>query len=209
MKDKPFIKKNRATKETDISINLGFCDGFDTSFTDEVISNVGDLSVNTPVPFFTHMLVAMLFHGGWTGTISATGDSDIDDHHLVEDVGIVFGELCAEYAFISQPIARFGHSVIPMDDALAECTIDFSNRSYLSYHTTLPQARVGTFDVSLVREFFTSFTHNARINLHIESRYGINSHHIVEAMFKSCGKALRQALQTIQNSTIQSTKGSL
>lgn len=155
------------------------------------------------------MLHAMLFHGGWTGTIDAEGDVEVDDHHLVEDIGIVLGTLCSEYALHHQPYHRFGHSVIPMDDALAECTIDFSNRAFLSYKANFPQARVGNFDVSLGREFFTSFTHNARINLHLEARYGLNSHHILEALFKSSGKALRQALQSINAPHIQSTKGSL
>ena len=195
-----YIEKTRSTKETAISISLAFCDA-----TSPPVAQ--DLIIQTPAPFFSHMLHAMLFHGGWTGSITATGDTEVDDHHLVEDVGIVLGDIFATHAFKAQPITRFGHSVIPMDDALAECTVDFSNRSFLHYTATLPQHRVGAFDVALGQEFFTSFTHNAHINLHIEARHGINSHHILEAMFKACGKATRQAL----SSTVvtQSTKGVL
>lgn len=199
-----YIEKKRTTKETDIAISLAFCDETNPSTTEE-------LSISTQAPFFTHMLTSMLFHGGWTGTITAHGDVEVDDHHLVEDVGICLGDICANYAFHKQPIQRFGHAVIPMDDALASCTVDFSNRAYLNFNATLPQSRVGNFDISLVREFFTAFTHNARINLHVEVRYGLNSHHMLEAMFKACGKAVRQALQATNNSgnDIQSTKGVL
>lgn len=199
--EKKKIEKTRTTKETTITMKLAFGD-IDT------VSN-GEVHINTPVPFFSHMLHAMLFHSGTTGIIDADGDVEVDAHHLVEDVGIVLGEICAEYALYNQPYHRFGHSVIPMDDALAECTIDFSNRAFLSYKANFPQSKVGDFDVSLGREFFTAFAHNARINIHLEARYGLNSHHILEALFKSCGKALQQALQSINTPHIQSTKGIL
>ncbi len=186
------IKKERTTKETDISICLQLGEG--------------DLHVDTSSPFFTHMLTSMLFHGGWSGHIKAKGDIEIDEHHLVEDTGIVIGSIFSEYAFLHQPIARFGHASIPMDDALAEAVVDFSNRAYLHYDVTFPSP-LKTFDIALGREFFMALAHNACINLHLITRYGLNSHHIIESLFKACGKAIKKALRP--SHTIQSIKGSL
>lgn len=197
------ITRKRKTNETDISISIGFIDA-------DVTKSLGDLRINTPIPFFSHMLNAMLFHGGWSGTVDASGDVEVDAHHLVEDVGIVIGDIFAEYALKNQPYKRFGHALIPMDDALAECTVDFSNRAFLVYRANFPQSFIGeNFDVSLGREFFTSLAHNARINLHLETRYGLNSHHILEALFKACGRAIRESLQSTDSNIVPSTKGNL
>lgn len=189
----------RTTKETDISLSL-ICQS----------GRRGSLDIATPAPFFSHMLTAMLFHGNFSGSLRASGDADVDPHHVVEDAGIVLGEAVARYAFEHQPIKRFGHAVTPMDDALGECAVDFSNRSYVHYDAVFPQARAGDFDCALAREFFTAFAHNARINLHLSARYGLNSHHMLEAMFKSLGRALDAALQSAPGATAAlSTKGNL
>lgn len=191
----------RTTKETDIALSLVCQSG-----------RRGSLDIATPAPFFSHMLTAMLFHGNFSGSLRASGDAAVDPHHVVEDTGIVLGEAVARYAFEHQPIKRFGHAVTPMDDALGECAVDFSNRAYVHYDAVFPQARAGDFDCALAREFFTAFAHNARINLHVSARYGLNSHHMLEAMFKSLGRALDAALQSAagaQGVTPLSTKGSL
>lgn len=196
------ISRTRKTKETDISMhltcNIGTLQGKDKN-----------LDIVTPVPFFSHMLSSMLFHGSFSGTVHAQGDVDVDAHHLVEDVGIILGDILAEYAFSTQPICRFGHAVTPMDDALAECAVDMCNRAFLHYDARFPQAYAGAFDVALAREFFTALAHNAHMNLHLVVRYGLNSHHMLEALFKSCGRALRMALQSAHGDIVQSTKGVL
>lgn len=189
------ITRERQTKETTITASLEF--------------KPGNLELNTPLPFLNHMLHALLFHGNWSGSIQAEGDIEVDYHHLVEDVGIALGGIFSEYFFNHQPLKRFGHAVIPMDDALGECSVDFSNRSYLNYRAEFPQQNVGSFDMCLCREFFTALAHNARVNLHIEARYGINSHHIAEALFKATGKAISLAFQPSDAANVLSTKGML
>ncbi len=196
------ISRNRTTKETDISICL-------RCGVDALKAEDKNIEVTTPVPFFSHMLTAMLFHGSFSGSVQAQGDVDVDAHHLVEDVGIVIGDILAEYAFAKQPIRRFGHALTPMDDALGECAVDMCNRAFLHYDAQFPQAYAGTFDMALGREFFTALAHNARMNLHLIARYGLNSHHMLEALFKSCGRALRIALESTQGNDVQSTKGVL
>lgn len=189
------ITRERTTKETEIHASLSF--------------KTGDLDINTNVPFLNHMLHAFLFHGSWSGSIQGTGDVDVDAHHLVEDMGIVLGSIIAEHAFKKQPLQRFGHAVIPMDDALASSTVDFSNRPYLHYDVSFPQTHVGSFDTALCREFFSSLANNARINLHILCLHGLNSRHMAEAMFKASAKAIFQGLQTNPHYKVPSTKGSL
>ncbi len=194
------IQKERKTKETHINVSLTF----------NTPTSPDSLTLDTPLPFLNHMLHAMLFHGAWSGTITASGDVDIDYHHLVEDMGIVLGSVFAQQAFNSQPIQRFGHAVIPMDDALGESTVDFCNRAYMCFNVHFPQQYILLFDTDLCREFFTAFAHNAHCNLHIRSHYGLNSHHIAESIFKASGKAIYNALlpNTVHHST-PSTKGSI
>lgn len=191
------ITIERKTKETEIVINL-----------QERPEGSPELLIDTPVPFFNHMLEAMLFHGGFGATIRGTGDVDVDPHHLVEDVGLVLGDVLLELQERRGAILRFGHAVVPMDDALAEVTVDACKRPYLVYRASLPQARVGSFDVSLAKEFFQGLASRGRINLHMEARYGENSHHMVEALFKACGRALAVAY-TPREGGVPSTKGSL
>ena len=140
------------------------------------------------------MLTAMSFHGRFSLTVEGKGDIDVDPHHLVEDVGLVLGQAFPPCFEKSGSVARFGHSVIPMDEALSEVTIDVCGRPTLSLHASFPQPTAGTFDLSLLREFFGGLASQARISLHIEIRRGENSHHMAESAFKALGKALQTGI---------------
>ena len=191
------VTVERRTKETEVNLSL------------EIGRAPGVIS--TGLPFFDHMLTAAAFHGRLGLAVEATGDIDVDPHHLVEDVGIVLGSALTKWVDASGPIARFGHAIIPMDDSLAEITIDVSGRSYLVYRGELPQQYCGTLDVILFREFFTGLALTSRANVHVEYRYGINSHHLVEAAFKAFGRAAHQAYTPLGKGAQGplSTKGSL
>jgi len=191
------ISVKRETKETSIKLDLD-------------LSRRGDIAIDTTLPFFDHMLYAMAFHGGFSLTIKASGDTDVDPHHLVEDTGLVLGTAFSRYFDKFSPLARYGHFRIPMDDALAEVTIDACNRPYLVYRVSYPQERSGDFDMFLLREFFQAFTSNSRINLHLDCPYGENSHHISEALFKAFGRTLSLSFARISpESGNLSTKGLL
>ena len=164
------------------------------------------VDVTTSVPFLDHMLHAMAFHGGFALEVRATGDTDVDDHHLVEDTGIVIGQ-CLLRVADQQPVRRFGSASVPMDDALADVVIDAGGRPYCHFEATFDQQRVGAFDVALVREFFVALAVNARINLHAVVRHGVNAHHIIEALYKALGRALAEAYQPA--GTVRSTKGAV
>lgn len=188
---------HRVTKETDIALSL-------TMDTQEGIS------IDTGIPFMDHMLGSMAFHGRLGLQIKAAGDLAVDYHHTVEDIGIVLGQALAKIVEGHGPVMRFGFSSIPMDDALSQATIDVCNRAYLVHQVTYPQAYSGVFDMSLFREFFLALANNARINLHLITFYGENSHHISESLFKALGRAISQAYAPAQESGgIQSTKGVL
>lgn len=191
------ITIERKTKETEITVSLA-----------EAFEPDPNPAIDTAVPFFNHMLHALLFHGGFGGSVTGRGDVEVDPHHLVEDTGLVLGEALLKLQERRGSIVRFGHSVVPMDDALAEATVDASMRPYMVYRAAFPQAFAGTFDISLAREFFQGLASKARINLHLEARYGENSHHMVEALFKACGKALGRAYAPYHGG-VRSTKGSL
>ena len=186
---------SRKTKETDITLTL------------ETQGRRG-AEISSGVPFFDHMLNAMAFHGGFHLNIDASGDIDVDPHHLVEDLGLVLGEA---FAAIREggPTARFGHSVIPMDEALAEVTVDAAGRPYLVYRADYPQAMAGTFDLSLIREFLLALSTKGGMNIHAHCRYGENGHHMAEALFKALGRALGAAFTPLEEEKILSTKGSL
>jgi len=171
---------SRTTRETDITLTL-----------DPDTSLAG--GVRTGLPFFDHLLSSMSFHGRFGLEVSAKGDLEVDPHHLVEDVGLVLGQAYADVLAKGGQVERFAHAVVPMDEALAEVTIDVCGRPTLVWRVRFRQALAGAFDVSLLREFFDALTAQARISLHVESRRGRNSHHIAEAVFKALGKALRQA----------------
>ena len=189
------MHRDRKTKETNVSVDFDF--GIEPS-----------ISVSTGVPFFDHMLTSMAFHGGMVCTIRASGDLEVDPHHLVEDVGIVLGGCIGDYVEASGPIGRFGSSIVPMDDALSEVTVDVSGRAYLVYDVVYPQHRVGTLDIHLFREFLQGFVTNGRLNLHAHCRYGLNSHHMAESLFKALGRSLAIACEPV-GGEIRSTKGRL
>lgn len=174
------IESKRTTKETDVTVGLDLC-------------GPADIRVDTGLPFFDHLLTSMAFHGGFGLTLKARGDVQVDAHHLVEDTGLVFGTALADIQRRCQPVARFGHAVIPMDEALAEVAVDVCGRPTLGYRPRFPQARAGSFDLWLLREFFLALVDQARISVHVDTRGAENSHHVAEAMFKALGRALAEA----------------
>ncbi len=186
----------RKTNETNVTVTLTL-DG-------------GLYENRTGVGFFDHMLDHIGRHGGFGLTVHAQGDTHIDDHHTVEDVGIVFGQALAQALGDKKGIERYGFASVPMDDALARVSIDLSGRAALVFNVKFsqPGAKIGTFDTQLVREFFNAVVANGRFNCHIEVPYGENDHHIAEAIFKAFARALRQAV-AITGSDIPSTKGAL
>ena len=187
------IETSRKTKETDIAVVLD-------------LSGPGDIQVDTGLPFFDHLLTSMAFHGGFGLSVKARGDVEVDAHHLVEDTGLVIGNALADILQRCQPVARFGHAVIPMDEALAEVAVDVCGRPTLGYRPRFPQARAGSFDLWLLREFFLALSNQARVSIHVDTRGAENSHHAAEAVFKALGKALAQAYGP---GRAMSTKGGL
>lgn len=193
------IAITRTTKETDITLSVDLARG-----------ETPRVDIQMNLPFFSHMLHAFAYHGGFHLSLTGTGDIDVDPHHLVEDVGIVLGQGVYKLQEALGPTKRFGHQVIPMDDALSEAVVDCCNRAYLVYKADFPQTHSGSFDMSLFQEFFTSFVSNSRINLHLHCRYGVNSHHMIEALFKAMGRALGIALTPLEHTKqALSTKGKL
>ena len=170
----------RTTRETDIKVILD-------------MTSEGPSRQSTPLPFFDHMLNAMAFHGGFRLELDASGDTEVDAHHLVEDTGLVIGEALDRVRREAGGIRRWGHAVIPMDDALSEAVVDAGGRPHLVFSAQWPQKRAGAFDLSLIREFWWALASAARINLHMNVRYAENGHHAAEALFKAAGLALSQA----------------
>jgi imidazoleglycerol-phosphate dehydratase len=186
----------RETSETRISVRLA-------------IGEPG-YRVETGVPFLDHMMEALSRHSGIGLAIEASGDTHIDDHHTVEDVGLAIGEALRRALGDKVGIYRFGHFEAPLDEALVAVTVDLSGRPYLVYNVGLKPQRVGTFDVGLVEDFFQALMTTAGMNLHINVRYGRNPHHILEATFKAFAKALRMACAVdVATDGVPSTKGSL
>ena len=184
----------RETKETAVELELHL-DG-------------GPVEVSTSVGFLDHMLDLFGHHSGFGLKIKATGDTHIDDHHTVEDIGIVLGKALDEAAGDKKGIARYGHFALPMDEALVEVALDFGGRSYLHLDLPFMTGKCGNFDLQLVEEFFRAFSSNAKMTLHIMKRHGINDHHVAEAAFKGVARALRAALK-ITSDSVQSSKGVL
>lgn len=189
--------RTRETLETriDVAVNL---DG----------SGMADIA--TGLPFFEHMLDQVARHGRIDLEIAARGDLDVDAHHTVEDVGITLGQAVAEAVGDKRGIFRYGHAYIPLDEALSRVVIDFSGRPGLEYNVAFSRARVGTFDVDLLHEFFQGFVNHAQVTLHVDNLKGSNAHHQAETIFKAFGRALRMALQQDpRTEDAPSTKGSL
>ena len=187
----------RATSETQIALSL-------------TLDGDGQAEVATGVGFFDHMLTAFARHGLFDLQLTCTGDLEVDAHHTVEDVGICLGQAVAEAVGDKKGLTRFGHSYVPMDDALARVVIDLSGRPYLVVTPDLRSGMVGEMPVALVPEFFRSVADHGRLNLHIDLLRSLNDHHGIEAIFKAFGRALDQAtLRSDRISGVPSTKGSL
>ena len=170
----------------------------------------GTADIATGLPFFEHMLDQVARHGRIDVEIAARGDLDVDAHHTVEDVGITLGQAVAEAVGDKRGIFRYGHAYVPLDEALSRVVIDFSGRPGLEYNVAFSRARVGTFDVDLLHEFFQGFVNHAQVTLHVDNLKGTNAHHQAETVFKAFGRALRMALQRDpRTEDAPSTKGSL
>ena len=167
--------------------------------------------MQTGVGFFDHMLDQLARHSLIDMVVRAAGDLHIDDHHTVEDTGIALGQALAQALGDKRGIRRYGSCLLPMDDALVRAALDLSGRAYLVWNVDLPTEKIGTFDTELVREFFQAFAAQGGITLHVEALSGVNSHHIVEAVFKAVARALREAVEPDprKGDAIPSTKGAL
>ena len=175
------------------------------------LDGTGRSEIDIGVPFLEHMLDQIARHGLIDLTIRATGDTHIDDHHTVEDVGITFGQALAKALGDKKGIRRFGHAYCPLDEALSRVVVDFSGRPGLEYHVDYTRAQVGGFDVDLFREFFQGMVNHAFMTLHVDCIRGRNSHHMIETVFKATGRALRMAAEPDPRmaETLPSTKGAL
>lgn len=188
----------RKTKETEISVSIG-------------LDGTGKSSISTGVGFLDHMLDQIARHGLFDLEVSAKGDLHIDDHHTVEDVGIVLGQAFRSALGNRAGIQRYAVAYVPMDEALTRAAVDLSGRPFLVFEATFPTAKIGSFDTELVREFFQAFAGNSGATIHIDNLRGANSHHIAESCFKALARALRQASEADarQAGVIPSTKGVL
>jgi imidazoleglycerol-phosphate dehydratase len=187
----------RRTKETQIVLELN-------------LDGTGAAKVETTIPFFDHMLEAWAKHGLLDLTVDARGDTEVDLHHTVEDVGICLGKAFKEALGDKKGIVRYGASFLPMDEALLHAAVDISGRPYLVFNVPLQRTRIGSFDLDLLQDFFRAFAFNAEITLHVTMHYGENLHHIAEAVFKSVGRALAEATRLNPRiADVLSTKGTL
>lgn len=196
MSRKALIK--RKTKETDISLDLN-------------LDGSGKYSINTSIPFLDHMLSLMCRHGLFDVKLKAKGDLDIDDHHTVEDIGIVLGKAVRQALGDMKAISRYGQASVPMDEALASISLDISGRPYLVYKVEFPKkVKIKDFDPDLIEDFFHAFVSNSNITLHVNVLYGRNIHHMIEAVFKGLGRALRGAVSADKKiKGVLTTKGML
>lgn len=188
----------RTTAETDISVTIS-------------LDGTGSYDNQTGVGFFDHMLDQLARHALIDMVVRCSGDTHIDDHHTVEDVGIALGQALTEAVGDKKGIRRYGACLLPMDDALVRAALDISGRPFLVWNMDLPTPKIGTFDTELVREFFQALSTHGGLTLHVDQLHGINSHHIAEASFKAVARALRDALEIDprKSDAIPSTKGSL
>ncbi len=187
----------RKTSETNISATMN-------------IDGKGTYKIETPFPFLTHMLSSFSKHGFFDLRLKAEGDTEIDDHHTVEDIGIVLGEVLAKAWGDKKGIRRFGTAWVPLDEALAQVTVDLSGRPYLVYQVKNPKKKIKNFDCDMIEHFFRSLVDQCKVNLHVNLLYGKDPHHILESIFKAFGRALDQATQVEpRQSGVASTKGKL
>ena len=187
----------RSTSETQIEVSLN-------------LDGSGDQDIKTPIPFLDHMLSQLAKHGYFDLKVKAKGDTHIDFHHTVEDVGIAVGQAFKEALGDKKGIRRFAEANVPLNEALAQCVIDISGRAFFVFNVDFPKAKLGEFDVELVPEFFQAFSANSDITLHLNSPYWNNLHHITEALFKAFARSLDSACSIdSRTSDIPSTKGTL
>ncbi|MEW6674855.1 MAG: imidazoleglycerol-phosphate dehydratase HisB [Nitrospirota bacterium] len=191
-------KVERKTKETDIKLTIN-------------LDGKGQYSINTSISFLDHMLSLMCRHGLFDMKIKAKGDIDIDYHHTVEDIGIVLGKAVKQALGDMKGISRYGQATVPMDEALASVSLDISGRPYLVYRVEFPKkVRIKNFDADLIEDFLQAFVSHSSITLHVNVFYGRNIHHIVEAIFKGLGRAIREAVAIDSRvEGVPSTKGKL
>ncbi len=186
---------DRKTRETDITLSID-------------LDGKGNVSVDTGIGFFDHMLTALAVHCGIDLNVKCQGDLYVDAHHTVEDTGICLGKAFAQALGDKSGIARYGSAYVPMDEALAFCSLDISGRAFLVFNAQFSDDRIGQFDTCLTEEFFRAFAFNAGITLHIREEYGKNDHHICEAIFKAAAHALKKAI-AVNGGAVLSTKGVL
>ena len=193
-----YTEISRKTAETDIVLSLN-------------LDGTGASAIDTGCGFLDHMLTLFAKHGRFDLDISCEGDTWVDDHHTVEDVGIALGQAFEKALGEKRGISRYGSQILPMDESLVLCAVDMSGRAYLGYELPIPSQKIGTFDTELVQEFWLGFVRNAQATLHIRLLTGSNSHHIVEGAFKAAGRALRAAVavDAAFSDEIPSTKGVL
>ncbi len=187
-------KVKRKTGETDIELALN-------------LDGKGKYEIDTPVPFLNHVLSSFARHGSFDLIIKATGDVSTDPHHLVEDIGICLGKAIAECSADKKGINRFGFAIIPMDESRVTVSLDLSGRSYLVYSVEMLHEKIENMSTMLMEDFFAALVRNALMNLHIDKNSGLNSHHIMEAVFKAFGIALHNAVSKGANTSVPSTKG--
>lgn len=185
----------RTTGETQITLKLSL-DG-------------GPAQIQTGVGFFDHMLTGFARHGGFGLEVTCTGDTWVDDHHSVEDVGICLGTAFAEALGEMRGVERFGHIILPMDEALVLAAVDLSGRGMLCWDVPMPTEKVGTFDTELAKEFWLAFTRKANCTLHLRKLAGENSHHLIEGVFKAAARSLRMTVKENGSGEVPSTKGML
>lgn len=188
----------RKTNETNIRLNLN-------------LDGTGESNINSGVGFLDHMLTLFARHGRFDLHLSCDGDTYVDDHHTVEDIGIALGQAFTQALGDKRGIIRYGSFILPMDETLILCAVDISGRSYLNFDLHIPTQKVGTFDTELAEEFFLGFVRNANLTLHIKQLEGKNSHHIIEGTFKAFGRTMKQAVAIDDQfkDEIPSTKGVL
>lgn len=189
---------SRTTGETSVQVTIN-------------LDGTGICKSNTGIPFLDHMIHQIASHGLFDLDIQAKGDWEIDDHHTNEDVGITLGQALHQALGNKKGIVRFGHFIAPLDESLVQVALDFSGRPHLTYGLTIPGQRVGNYDTELVREFFVAIVNHSQMTLHIRQLDGINSHHIIEATFKSFARAMRMAVEIDprRGEIIPSSKGVL
>ena len=188
----------RKTRETEVALQLN-------------LDGTGASKVQTPIPFFSHMLEAWSRHGLMDLAVEASGDVEVDIHHTVEDVGTVLGQALRRALGDKRGVVRYGTAFVPMDEALVQASVDLSGRPFLVFNVPVARTRVSNFDLDMLQEFFRAFAFNAEITLHVTMHYGHNLHHIAEAVFKAVGRSLAEATRLDPRiaGVLPSTKGTL